>query len=425
MTRRVVVTGMGVVAPNAIGIPAFLEAIQSGKSGIRYFPELEEKHFGCCIGGAPMLTDELKARYFSELELRQLTAHNLLYGIIAAEEAWADAGLEKQKDNTPDWDTGCIFGVGLSGVRPIRDGVYLIDSNKVKRMGSHTVTQTMASGPSAYLGGRFGLGNWVVANASACSTGTEALRLASEHIRTGKAERMLCGSCDTDGPYIWGGFDAMRVLTRRFNDHPEQGSRPMSATASGFVPGSGAGAFILESLEAAQKRGAVIYAELVGGYTNSGGQRNGGSMTAPNPDGIERCIRGALNESKIEVDQIGVISGHLTATRGDVIEIDSWVSALNRCGQDFPLINSLKSMVGHCLSGAGAIESVAAVLQLMHRFVHPSLNCEDLHPQIESLVHPDRIPRQSLSVPDIEYLAKASFGFGDVNSVLIFKNFQT
>ncbi len=423
MNRRVVVSGMGVVAPNAIGIRDFERAIRSGRSGIRLLPELQEKGFGCCIGGVPEMDETLLAKHFSELERKQLKVHNLIYAILAAEEAWRDAGLEKARQE-PLWDTGCVFGVGLSGVRAIREGVYLIDGLQVKRMGSHTVPQTMASGVSAHLGGRFGLGNWVFTNASACSTGTEAIRLASEHIRRGGAERMLCGSCDSDGPYIWGGFDAMRVLTRRFNDRPEEGSRPMSASASGFVPGAGAGALLLESLDSARARDAEIHAEIVGGFTNSGGQRAGGSMTAPNLAGIERCIAGALAQAEIQPSQIDLVSGHLTATAGDPGEVSAWVKALKRSGQDFPWINSLKSMVGHCLSGAGAIESVAAILQLKYQFVHPSLNCEDLHPDIAAHIDSKRIPASDQSVDGMKYVAKASFGFGDVNSVIILRKFD-
>jgi len=423
MNRRVVVSGVGVVAPNAIGVQDFEQAMRAGRSGIRLLPELQEKGFSCCIGGIPKLDASRMEESFTELERKQLRAHNLIYAILAAEEAWADAGLEKAQEE-PHWDTGCVFGVGLSGVWPIRESVYLIDGQKVKRMGSHTVPQIMASGVSAYLGGRFGLGNWVFTNASACSTGTEAIRLASEHIRRGGAERMLCGSCESDGPYLWGGFDAMRVLTRRFNDRPEEGSRPMSAAASGFVPGGGAGALVLESLDSALARGARIQAEIVGGFTNSGGQRGGGSMTAPNIAGIERCIRGALAQAEIKGSQVDLISGHLTATAGDPGEITAWVKALERSGEDFPWINSLKSMIGHCLSGAGAIESVAAILQLKHQFVHPSINCEDLHPDIAVHVDTKKIPQTHQSVEGMEYVAKASFGFGDVNSVIILRKYD-
>src|SRR5690606_34979260 len=156
-----------------------------------------------------------------------------------------------------------------------RDAIYLLDDGQVKRLGSTVVVQTMASAVSAFLGGILGLGNQVTTNSSACTTGTEAISIGYERIQSGKAKRIAVGSCSDDGLYIWGGFDAMRVMTYKHNETPEQGSRPMSATASGFVPGSGAGALVLESLESALERNATIYAEVLGGHVNSGGQRDG------------------------------------------------------------------------------------------------------------------------------------------------------
>jgi 3-oxoacyl-(acyl-carrier-protein) synthase len=281
----------------------------------------------------------------------------------------------------------------------------------------------MTSGISAYLGGILGLGNQVTTNSSACTTGTEALLLGFERIQQGKAKRMLVGSCNDDGPYIWGGFDAMRVMTYKYNDDPEKGSRPMSASASGFVPGGGAGALVLESLESAVERGARIYAEILGGNINSGGQRNGGTMTAPNPDAVQQCISTALEEAQISASDLSTINGHLTSTSKDGLEIENWTTALGRSGSEFPYINSLKSMTGHCLAAAGAIECVATVLEVQGDFVFPNINCEDLLPEIDSLIDKEKIPQQCISTK-VDYAAKASFGFGDVNACVIFKKYN-
>ena len=145
-------------------------------------------------------------------------------------------------------------------------------------------------------------------------------------------------------------------------------------------------------------------------------------MTTPNPQGIQRCIAGALDDAKIQAIDIDAISGHLTSTMGDVLEVQNWSKALNRKGKDFPKINALKSMIGHCLSAAGAIESVAAILQLNQQFLHPSINCEDLHPEIAAIIDQDCVPRETISYP-LNIIAKSSFGFGDVNSILLFKRF--
>lgn len=419
---RVVITGMGVVAPNGVGLENFLEAIRKGTSGISFREDLKELNFSCCIGGIPPVSDALKAKYLTPLQLRGFNSSGILYGCMAGMDAWRDAGFSINETSNVDYESGMIFGTGTSGVDKFRDSVYGLDAGKVKRLGSTAVVQTMASGVSAYLGGILGFGNQVTTNSSACTTGTEALIMGFDRIRAGSAKRMLVGACSDHGPYIWGGFDAMRVMTYKHNETPQQGSRPMSETASGFVPGSGAGALVLESLESALEREATIYAEVLGGEINSGGQRQGGTMTAPNVEAVQRCIKGALEKSNIRSSELDAINGHLTATSKDPVEIDNWVKALKRKGADFPYINSLKSMVGHCLAAAGAIECVASVLQLKHQFIFPNRNCEDLHPEILHLIDSSRIPTVCLEQP-LQIVAKASFGFGDVNGCVIFKKY--
>jgi len=420
MKTRVVITGMGVVAPNGVGLDAFTSAIKSGTSGIEFYPHLEELGFSCCIGGIPKISEEKKREYFTELQLRNFNSASVLYGCIAGVDAWKDARLPIS--DKADFDSGTIFGAGTSGVERFREAIYGVDDHKVRRLGSTVVAQTMTSGVSAYLGGMLGLGNQVTTNSSACTTGTEAILMGYDRIRLGKAKRMLVGSSSEDGPYVWGGFDAMRVLTRRHNDAPESGSRPMSATASGFVPGSGAGAMVLESLESAMERNATIYAEIIGGAVNSGGQRNGGTMTAPNSAAVQRCIKEAVIDAGINASEIDTINGHLTATIKDPTEIQNWMTALDLRGADFPYINALKSTTGHCLSASGSIETVASILQIKEDFIFPSINTEDLHPEIEALIGRERIPLE-LVHQAVTMVAKASFGFGDVNGCIILKKY--
>jgi 3-oxoacyl-(acyl-carrier-protein) synthase len=421
MSNRVVITGLGVVAPNGTGIAAFSDAIKKGISGIRYEEQLAALKFSCQIAGQPIVPDTLQQQYFDELELKQLSASGIIYGVIAGMQAWSDAGL-RVSDTTPDWDSGTVFGAGTSGVDKFREAVAKVDELQVRRLGSTVVTQTMASGISAFLGGKLGLGNQVTTNSSACTTGAESVLMAYERISSGQAKRMLAGSTSDSGPYVWGGFDAMKVSTFKHNEHPEAGSRPMSASASGIVPGSGAGALLLESLDSALERGARIYAEVLGGNINSGGQRNGGSMTAPNPDAVQRCITGALHNAGVSAADIDLINGHLTATGKDAEEVQNWCIALQRNGADFPYLNALKSMVGHCLSASGSIELVAVALQLKEGFISPNINCEDLHPDIAALVDRERIPQQLL-YKNINLVAKASFGFGDVNACIILQKY--
>lgn len=421
MKKRVVITGLGIVAPNGVGVPQFTEAIKKGVSGISFYPQLRALNFSCQIGGIPTISEEKKRDYFTELQLKNFNSSGILYGVIAGMDAMRDAGISpSEKNKAPLWDLGIVFGTGTSGVDKFREAIYKLDEGNVRRLGSTTVGQTMASGISAYLGGMIGAGNAVTTNSSACATGTEAILMGYERIASGQANQMLCGSTSDDGPYVWGGFDAMKVITYKHNDTPTEGSRPMSASASGFVPGSGAGALLLESLENAQERGATIYAEVLGGAINSGGQRGEGSMTAPNSEAVQKCIKDALVAAGIAASELDYINGHLTATIKDSVEIANWSEALDRRGADFPYINSLKGMVGHCLAASGSVEAVSAVLQLQQGFVFPNVNCEDLHPEITQRIASERIPRQLIQTP-LQTVAKASFGFGDVNACVIFR----
>lgn len=423
MNKRVVITGLGVVSPNGVGLTAFTHAIKNGISGIKHDSELERLQFSCQIVGKPDVSNELALQYFSELELRNFNSSGILYGVIAGIDAWKDADLTLEIKEEPDWDSGTIFGTGTSGIEKFRESIYKIDDFQTRRLGSTAVAQTMNSGVSAYLGGKLGLGNQVSTNSSACTTGTESVLMAYERIKSGQAKRILAGSTSDSGPYIWGGFDAIKVCTFKHNEAPEQGSRPMSVSASGFVPSSGAGALVLEDLETALGRGARIYAEVLGGNINSGGQRGLGTMTAPNPTAVQKCIKTAVANAGIVANDIDAINGHLTATSKDSLEIQNWSEALGRSGIDFPYINSLKSLVGHCLSGAGSIESVASILQLHHGFIFPNINCADLHPEITALIDQSRIPQQLIE-KELNIIVKASFGFGDVNGCVVFKKFK-
>ena len=424
MNKRVVITGMGVAAPNAHGLDNFEKALREGLSGIRFQPLLADLKFGCQIAGVPENFEAIRKSYFDREKLMSIN-DNIGYASVSAVDAWTDAGfnLPDTDDDTVDWDTGVIAGSGIGGMDTIALSVVpMINEGRVRRLGSRVVEQVMNSGTSARIGGLIGAGNKVTSNSSACSTGNEAVIDAFWRIRTGLAKRMIAGGSEGATPYIWGGFDAMRVICRKFNENPAAGSRPMSATACGFVPGAGGAMLLLEDLETALDRKARIYAEIVGGAVNSGGQRMGGSMTAPNPEGVKRCIRAAVADAGIDVAQVDAINGHLTATYADPIEVRNWAEALERTPDSFPYINSTKSLIGHCLGAAGAIECVASVLQVYRGFLHPSINCEDVHPDI--MPYASKIPQSCMEFVELKYLAKAGFGFGDVNSCIIFNKWE-
>ena len=194
MKNRVVVTGLGVVSPNGVGLDNFLRAIKNGESGIRFDQQLADLNFSCQISGTPQISDALILHYFSELELRNFNAAGILYGVIAGIDAWKDAGLSMEINHNPDWDSGTIFGAGTSGIAKFRESIYKIDDLQTRRLGSTVVAQTMNSGVSAFLGGKLGLGNQVSTNSSACTTGTESILMCYERIKSGQAKRMLAGS---------------------------------------------------------------------------------------------------------------------------------------------------------------------------------------------------------------------------------------
>ncbi len=422
MSRRVVVTGLGVVAPNGVGVPAFLDALKNGRSGIKYMPEYQELNFNCQVCGIPEFALADLKGYLSEVMLHGLRGSTIGYAVKAAADAWLDAGNTLNNEEI-FWETGCVFGNSVADTDAMKRVIELIDAKQARKLGSRMVEQLMNSGATAYVSGLLGLGNRIITNSAACATGSQAVLMGYEYIKHGMAKRMVTGSNEYIDPYIFGAFDSMRILARKFNHAPHQASRPMSATAGGFVPGSGAGALILEDLEFALARNAVIYAEVLGGQSNSGGQRNGGSMTAQNTAGVVNCIRDAMRNAGIEGTDIDLVSGHLTATIADKMEIENWATALNRYGDDFPLTNSVKSMIGHCLSAAGSIEIVALILQIMHKFVHPNINLEDPNPEILKIVGADRLPTKCIN-KNINIAAKANFGFGDINTCLIFSKYE-
>jgi 3-oxoacyl-(acyl-carrier-protein) synthase len=415
---------MGVVAPNGIGLAAFDAALREGRSGVRHVPRLAELGFACTVAGVPPGVDAAaEAAFDGELLLAMNANHRM--GALAAIEAWTDAGFERPAadDERVHWEAGAVLGTGVGGLDTVGGKlVPMTDAGKVRRMGSTMVEQVMGSGVSARVSGLLALGNQVTSNSSACSTGTEAVLDGVARIRAGLAERMLCGGSEGDSHYIWAGFDAMRVLSRRFNEEPEKASRPMSASAGGFVPAAGAGVLHLESLESAERRGARVHAEVLGGALNCGGHRGGGSMTAPNPEGVRRCIRAALADAGTSPREVDAISGHLTATGADPNEVEAWAAALEAAPGALPPITATKSMIGHALGAAGGIEAVACVLMLRGGYVHASRNCEDVHPRVEP--YAASIPHETKPMPALRAIAKASFGFGDVNACVVFRKWD-
>ncbi|HAZ07167.1 MAG TPA: beta-ketoacyl-ACP synthase [Elusimicrobia bacterium] len=431
--KRIVVTGIGAVAPNGLGVPAYRAALLAGRSGISHHDDLLKLKFACQIGGKPPVGPDEAEALIPEADLAKLN-EAMVYAVMAAIEAARMSGvavdLKKGYQDSPvDWATGTVFGCGIGGMDTMLEELAPVMGETADQepgmgcrpMGTDIVPKIMESSVSVAVGKALGLGGQTTTNSSACNTGTEAIFESFKHIQMGYCESMYAGGAEGTHPGIWAGFDAMRdVLCSKFNQMPEKGSQPMGAGACGFVPAGGAGVLRLETLESAQKRGAKILCELVAAYANSGGQRDGGTMTFPNPDGVMRCIRQVLQDSGVDPKRISLINGHLTSTAADPREVASWIKALELPVETFPLIQSTKSMIGHTLGAAGALESVAVVDQIVNGYVHPSINSEEVHSQISVGAS---IPHE-MRKKELEYVIKASFGFGDVNGCLLFKHWD-
>ncbi|MFO7790233.1 MAG: beta-ketoacyl-[acyl-carrier-protein] synthase family protein [Bacteroidales bacterium] len=419
--NRVVITGMGIVSPIGNNIHDFTEALFSGKSGVMSMPELADYGFKTLLGAIPEENESIQT-LVNRYQLNK-ASDIVKHSLSAALEAWVSAGFHVPEDfnNSADADTGAIIGTGMGAVDTISDHVIPNSSPKNKRrLRSTIIEENMPNAPAAHVSMALGLGNRVSANSSACATGTEAIITAAERIAGGKAERMLAGGSEAFSPYAWIGFDIMRVLAQKKNEIPQLASCPLSEHASGFVSGAGAGIVLLESYQSAKNRGAKILAEYAGGYINSGGMRDGGSMTAPSSKAVIQCIKGALQDAAITPGNINYVNGHLSSTMADVLEIQNISKALGIKGKNFPFINSLKAQTGHCIGAAGSVETIGGIIQMQHDKIAAAINSRPLHPDIASIGDEKKIAFKTINC-NINYMLKTSFGFGDVNTCLILK----
>jgi 3-oxoacyl-[acyl-carrier-protein] synthase II len=272
----------------------------------------------------------------------------------------------------------------------------------------------MSSAVSANIGGLLGLGGQVTTNSSACSTGAEAIANAFWIIKEGRSKRMLAGAAEGMSQYTWATFDGMRVLARGFNEVPTKASRSMSASANGFVPGAGSGMLMLESLESAEARGAKIYAEVIGYGANGDAYH----MTAPSPEGegAARCMALALKDAGIPPQAVDHINAHGTSTEyNDINETQAIKKVFGERAYKIP-VSSTKSMTGHLLGAAGAVEGIYSVLALKEGIIPPTINYENPDPQCDL----DYVPNRARKA-DIRVVLSNSFGFGGTNACVIFR----
>lgn len=415
---RVVITGVGVVAPGASNVLAFERLLRSGRSSVRHDPRMQRLNFNCHVSGQCSVDAAILSTALSELEQRRLTSTGIRFALLAGQEALTTSGVDGRLE-APDERRSVVFGGSVPSVDVLRDAFALTDAGKAKKLGSTAVELQMPSTPAAHLAARFGAGGPVTCNSAACATGTEALLMGYDRIRRGESDLVLVGSTEAESPHLWSAFDALRVLAYKYNAEPQRASRPLSASANGLVPAAGSGALVLERLSTALARNAPLLAEILGGHVNCGAQLQGGSMTAQNPQAMRKCVKKALDAAGVAPDQVDALSGHLTATQADPLEVACWSDVLERPAERFPWLNAPKSIWGHALTASGSIELVASVLQLREGFLHASLNCEDLHPAVAERVDPRRLPTECVTPERLQVLVKANFGFGDVNACVV------
>ncbi len=407
MTRRVVVTGLGATTPLGADVDSTWAALIAGKSGVRLLTEdwreLLPVHFAARVHTEP-------ADQMERVEMRRLDRSEQ-FAVIASREAWRDAG-------SPDVDKerlGVVIASGIGGVITLLDQFDNLKEKGARGVSPHTVPMLMPNGPAAHVGLELQAKAGVHTPVSACASGAEAIGYALEMIRTNRADIIVSGGVEAAIHQLpMAGFAAMKALSTR-NDAPERASRPYDRDRDGFVLGEGGGILILEEYEHAKARGAKIYCELVGQGLSSDGYH----IAAPDPEGsgVQRAIKFALANANLSTKDIVHLNAHATSTpAGDVAEANALRLALGG-DVDHVAVSATKSMTGHLLGGAGAIESVFIVKALQERLAPPTINIENLDPEVTVDVVRDKA--RALPVGQIAAL-NDSFGFGGHNVVLVF-----
>ena len=405
--RRVVVTGLGATTPLGGDVATTWTALLTGKSGVRTLTEdwreLLPVHFAARVATEP-------ADQMERVEMRRLDRSEQ-FALIASREAWKDAG-------SPDVDKerlGVVIASGIGGVITLLDQYDVLKEKGARGVSPHTVPMLMPNGPAANVGLELQAKAGVHTPVSACASGAEAIGYALEMIRTNRADVIVTGGVEAAIHQLpMAGFAAMKALSTR-NDDPARASRPYDADRDGFVLGEGGGVLVIEEYEHAKARGAKIYCELVGQGLSSDGYH----IAAPDPDGsgVQRAIKFALENANLSTKDIVHLNAHATSTpAGDIAEANALRKALG-VDADHVAVSATKSMTGHLLGGAGAIESVFIVKALQERLAPPTINIENLDPAVTIDVVRDK-PRQ---LPSGQIAAlNDSFGFGGHNVVLAF-----
>jgi 3-oxoacyl-[acyl-carrier-protein] synthase II len=415
--RRVVVTGLGLVTPLACGVEPTWQRLLKGQSGARRIEHFDVSDIPCKIACQVPRGDgtdgTFNADQWMEPKEQRKVDDFIVFAMAAARQALADANW-KPETHEDQIATGVMIGSGIGGVGGIAEGALLVKDRGPRRLSPFFIPGRIINLASGYVSIEFGLKGPNSAVATACSTGTHAIGDAGRMIALGDADVMVAGGAESPIDRLsLAGFAACRALSTSYNDEPTRASRPYDRDRDGFVMGEGAGAVVLEEYEHAKRRGAKIYAELVG-YGMSGDAFH---ITAPTEDGdgAFRCMNAAIKRAGISPGEIDYINAHGTSTMADTIELAAVERVVGNAAAQISM-SSTKSAIGHLLGAAGAVEAIFSILAIRDRVVPPTINLDN--PSVETPI--DLVPKQSRE-RDVDVVLSNSFGFGGTNASVIFR----
>jgi len=406
------VTGMGVVSPIGIGLREFEENLFKGRSGIKRISRFDPSPFRSQIGGE--VEDLQVERYLSAKDIRRMDRFTQ-FGVIAAREAIEDSGIDINRENPER--IGVLVGSGVGGLETIeREKTVLLEKGP-QRVSPFLVPMLITDIASAYIAIHYGFMGPNLSISTACATGNHAIGEAFRIIQRGEADVMITGGTEAAiTPLGLAGFCSMRALSTR-NEDPSKASRPFDRERDGFVIGEGAGVIVLEEFERAKKRGARIWAEIVG----FGMSCDAYHITQPVEDGkgILIAMKRSLEDARVNPDEVSYINAHGTSTPlNDKVETKAVKSLFGKKAYMIP-ISSTKSMTGHLLGATGGVELIACILAIKNRKVPPTINYEFPDPECDL----DYVPNESREV-DVEVAMSNSMGFGGHNATLVVRKFK-
>ena len=416
--RRVVVTGMGIVSPLGCGLEETWKRLVAGESGASKVDRFDVSDIACQIACMVPYGDGNNGTYnpdqWMEPKEQRKVDKFIVYGVCAATQALAHAGW-KPTTHEEQCATGVLIGSGIGGVEGIAETAITLKERGPRRVSPFFIPGRIINLASGYVSIAHGLKGPNSSVVTACSTGSHAIGDAGRMIALGDADVMVAGGTESPVNRIsLAGFAAVRALSTGFNETPTKASRPYDKDRDGFVMGEGAGIVVLEEYEHAKKRGAKIYAELIG-YGMSGDAHH---ITAPTPDGdgAFRCMQAAVKRAGIQPSEIDYINAHGTSTPlGDEIELGAVERLLGNAAGRISM-SSTKSSIGHLLGAAGAVEAIFSILAMRDNVAPPTLNLDN--PSVETQI--DLVPHKARQ-REIDMVLSNSFGFGGTNASLIFR----